>query len=76
MSKILVAYASLTGNTEKMAQYIAEGVRFAGGQAIVKNIADIKDPADLEGFDGYIFGRLRITWIYYTMKTFLFIASC
>ena len=75
MSKILVAYASLTGNTEKMAQYIAEGVRFAGDQAIVKNIADIKDPAGLEGFDGYIFGSPTYHRdMIGTMKTFLFIA--
>ena len=29
MAKVLIAQASLTGNTEKMAQYIAEGVRFS-----------------------------------------------
>ncbi|MBP1726529.1 MAG: Flavodoxin, partial [Deltaproteobacteria bacterium] len=33
MKKILVAYESRTGNTEKMAQYIAEGVRIGGQTA-------------------------------------------
>lgn len=28
--KVLIAYVSRTGHTEKMANYIAEGVRFAG----------------------------------------------
>ncbi len=30
MKKILVAFVSRTGKTEKMAEYIAEGVRFCG----------------------------------------------
>ena len=38
MSKVLIAYFSLRGSTEKMAQYIAEGVRFSGQQATVKKI--------------------------------------
>jgi len=30
MKKVLVAYFSLSGKTEKMAEYVAEGVRFSG----------------------------------------------
>ena len=30
MKKVLIAYASRTGNTKKMADYIAEGARFSG----------------------------------------------
>lgn len=56
MKKVLVAYFSATGTTEKMAQYIAEGVRFSGQEAVVKRIADIKSATDLAGYDGYIFG--------------------
>lgn len=56
MKKILIAYFSATGKTEAMAQYIAEGVRFSGGVAVVKSIRDIKEAADLVGYDGYIFG--------------------
>jgi len=36
MKKVLVAYVSRTGNTEKMAEYIAEGVRFTGNTAEIK----------------------------------------
>lgn len=56
MKKVLIAYFSLAGSTEKMAQFVAEGVRFAGQQPIVKKVTDIQTSADLEGYDGYIFG--------------------
>ena len=76
MPKVLIAYASITGNTEKMAQYIAEGVRISGCEAVVKNISGIKEANTLEGFDGYIFGSPT----YHrdmagNMKTFLFLAK-
>jgi flavodoxin len=54
--KVLIAYYSETGMTAKMAEYIAEGVRFSGHDAVVKKVGDIKDAAELAGFDGYIFG--------------------
>lgn len=33
MKKVLIAYYSAAGTTEKMAGYIAEGVRFSGHEA-------------------------------------------
>jgi multimeric flavodoxin WrbA len=39
-----------------MAQYISEGVRFSGQEAVSKNIEDLKSINDLNGYDGYIFG--------------------
>ena len=76
MKKILVAYASRTGNTGKMAEFIAEGVRLSGQGADVKKIADIKDESALAGYDGYVFGcptyHKDITQ---GMKTFLFVAE-
>jgi len=76
MSKVLIAYASITGNTEKMARYIAEGVRMSGCEATAKNISGIKEADTLEGFNGYIFGSPT----YHrdmagNMKTFLFLAK-
>ena len=56
MKKVLIVYFSVSGNTEKMAGYIAEGVRFGGNQAVTKEMGDIKSPADLAGYDGYIIG--------------------
>jgi flavodoxin len=55
MKRVLIVYYSHSGHTEKMAEYIAEGVRFSGHEALVKNIEDTK-LADLAGYDGYIFG--------------------
>jgi flavodoxin len=76
MKKVLVAYVSLTGHTKKMAEYIAEGVRFAGLEAVVKQTSELKTAEDLAGYDGYIFGSPT----YHRdmagpMKNFLFIAS-
>jgi len=76
MKKVLVAYVSRTGNTEKMAEFVAEGIRFSGHTADVKKVADIRDERGLAGYDGYVFGcptyHKDITA---GMKTFLFIAE-
>ena len=76
MKRVLVAYYSRTGMTEKMAEYIAEGVRFSGNQVEMKKILDIKSEKDFEGYDGYIFGcptyHKDMTD---NFKTFLFLAQ-
>ncbi|MCC8182168.1 MAG: flavodoxin [Clostridiales bacterium] len=41
MSKTAVIYWSQTGNTEQMANAVAEGVTAAGGEAVLFNVADI-----------------------------------
>jgi flavodoxin len=56
MKRVLIAYFSPGGNTENMAEYIAEGVRFGGDQPVIKSISEIKKAEDLAGYDGYIFG--------------------
>lgn len=76
MKKVLVGYISRTGNTENMAQFIAEGVRFTGCSADVTKISSIGSEKDLEGYDGFIFGCPT----YHRdmtagMKTFLFLAQ-
>ncbi len=74
--KVLIAYFSLSGKTEKMAEYIAEGVRFGGRQAVAKKISDIKSANDLVGYDGYIFGSPTYHRdMAEPMKTFLFLAK-
>jgi flavorubredoxin len=76
LRKILIAYFSLSGNTEKMANYIAEGVRFSGQQAVVKKISEIKTANDLAGYEGYIFGSPTYHRdMAEPMKTFLFLAK-
>jgi flavodoxin len=76
MAKVLIAYFSLTGNTENMARYIAEGVRFSGNEAAVKKISDIKNASELEGYNGCIFGSPTYHRdMAEPVKTFLFLAK-
>jgi flavodoxin len=76
MKKVLIAYFSATGTTEKMAGYIAEGVRFSGPQAVTKRIGDIKTTAEIAGYDGYIFGSPTYSLdVPEPVKTFLLMAE-
>lgn len=76
MAKVLIVYFSLMGNTAKMADYIAEGVRFSGQQVTVKKCSEIKNAADLNGYNGYIFGSPTYHRdMAEPMKTFLFLAK-
>lgn len=56
MKKVLIVYSSRTGKTETMANYLAEGLRFAACDVTVKRIADIENELDIIGYDGYLFG--------------------
>jgi flavodoxin len=56
MKKVLIAYDSRTGKTEKMAESIAEGIRMGGHDAELKKITLVKNEQDLQGYDGYILG--------------------
>jgi NAD(P)H dehydrogenase (quinone) len=54
--RVLVAYASVTGNTEQMARAVAEGVRAVpGATVVIKKVADVTD-ADLKSADAIIVG--------------------
>ena len=56
MAKVLVVYFSKSGTTERMAEYVAEGVRIAGGDADVRKTLEIASAGDLTGYDAYVFG--------------------
>ena len=76
MKKVLIAYTSRAGTTEKMAQYLAEGIRMAGGEAVLEKVSKLKNEKEISGFDGYLFGcptyHKDMTQ---GMKQFLFIAQ-
>jgi flavodoxin len=76
MKKVLIAYYSRTGNTKKMAEYIAEGVRISGHEAELKEISAIKSEKEMQNYDAYVFGcptyHRDMT---NNMKTFLFLAQ-
>ena len=55
MSKVAVVYWSGTGNTEAMANKVAEGAKVAGAEVEVIS-ADDFDGTDISGFDGVAFG--------------------
>ena len=76
MAKALVVYATRTGETKDIAELIAEGIRLAGGEAVVLNVSDIKKEADLEGYDAYVFGSGTYHGeMIQGMKTMLFLAE-
>ena len=56
MKKFLVVYVSRTGKTKKMAEWIAEGLRFAGQDAVLKTLPQVREVADIQGYDGYVLG--------------------
>lgn len=59
MPKILMVFASLTGNTEEMADLITEGVQSAGAEIDVKQSMDV-DADILMEYDAVILGAY--TW--------------
>jgi flavorubredoxin len=76
MHNVLVAYISRTGMTEKMANFIAEGVRMAGHKVDVKKTSQIDKETDMQGYDGYIIGCPTYHRDMTTgMKNFLFLAQ-
>jgi flavorubredoxin len=76
MGKVLIAYHHAGGTTEKMANYIGEGVRINGQEAVVKEIVDIKTADELAGYDGYILGSPTYSLdVPETMKKFLVMAQ-
>jgi len=55
MTKVLVVYDSLTGNTEQMAKAVGEGVKNAGIEVEIKKVTRV-ELADLEAADAIILG--------------------
>jgi flavorubredoxin len=76
MAKVLVVYATRSGETKDIAELIAEGVRLSGTEAKTVSISEIKKEADLEGYDGYAFGSATYHGeMMQSMKTMLFLAE-
>lgn len=76
MKRVIIAYFSRTGITEKMAQFIAEGLRMTGCEVVLASVSKVNSDADLIGYDGYVFGcptyHKDMT---NNMKQFLFLAE-
>ena len=75
MAQALVDYSTRTGQTKKIAELIAEGIRFGGVEAKVVSVHEIKKESDLDGYDGYVFGSATYHGdMMQGMKTLLFLA--
>lgn len=76
MPKSLIVYATRTGETKKIGDLIAEGIRLSGTEAAVVNINDIKSEKDLQGYDALVLGSATYHGdMMQKMKTLLFMAE-
>lgn len=76
MAKALIVYSTRTGETQKIGELIAEGIRIAGQEAAVISDKQIKKEADLAGYDAYVFGSATYHGdMMQGMKTLLFLAE-
>jgi flavorubredoxin len=76
MSQALIVFASRTGETEAIADLIAEGIRIAGHQATVVKTDKIKREQDLQDCDALILGSATYHGeMMQSMKTLLFMAE-
>ena len=76
MAKALIVCASRTGETMKIGNLIAEGIRFSGHDVTVLKFNAIKDENDLQGYDALVFGSATYHGdMIQGMKTLLFIAE-
>ena len=76
MARALVVFASRIGTTQRIAEFIAEGLRSTGAEAAVVPATTINRETDLEGYDAYVFGSATYHGdMMQPMKTFLFLAE-
>ncbi len=76
MGRVLIVYATRTGETRDIAELIAEGVRLEGHEAHVADARTLRSEADLRGYDGYAFGSATYHGdMLPAMKTLLFLAE-
>lgn len=76
MAKALIVYATRTGETQKIGDLIAEGMRFSGIEVNVADVKSIASEKNLEGYDAYVFGSPTYHGdMLQVMKTFLFMAE-
>ena len=76
MAKVLIVCATRTGETLRIGELIAEGIRFSGHEVTVMNVNAIKKDADLQGYEGLAFGSATYHGdMIQGMKTMLFLAQ-
>ncbi len=76
MAKVLIVFATRTGETEEIGNLIAEGLRISGVDVTMRKITEISNESEINGYDGYAFGAPTYHGdMIQGMKTFLFLAE-
>lgn len=76
MATALIVFATRAGQTENIADLIAEGMRFTGMDAKVVHATQLTKQEDLEGYDAYVLGSATYHGeMMQAMKTLLFLAA-
>lgn len=76
MAKVLLVYATRSGETRKIAELIAEGIRFAGNEAEIINANQVMNERDLMGYDAIVMGSATYHGeMLQKMKSVLFLAE-
>ena len=76
MSKALIVCASRTGETIRMGEIIAEGLRISDVEANVVKSEEIKSESDLQGYDALVLGSATYHGdMLRSMKTVLFLCE-
>ncbi len=76
MARALVVYTTRSGETKRIGELIAEGIRIGGAETDVVNVTEIEKEQDLEGYQAYVFGSATYHGdMMQGMKTLLFLAE-
>ncbi len=76
MSKALIVFATRSGQTQTIADLVAEGIRFTGVDAKVISATQLTKQEELEGYDAYVFGSATYHGeMMQAMKTLLFLVA-
>jgi len=76
MAKVLIVCATRTGETLRIGELIAEGIRFSGHETTVVKINAIKNETDLQGYDALVLGSATYHGdMIQGMKPMLFLAE-
>ncbi len=76
MPKALIVYATRTGETPKIADLIAEGLRMSLVDVTIANANKIKKEDELQGYDALVLGSATYHGeMLQSMKTLLFLAE-
>lgn len=76
MAKALIIYSTRAGQTRKIAELIAEGMRIGGLEVDIKDATGVSSVDDLAGYEAYALGSATYHGeMMGAMKTLLFLAE-